>query len=91
MLNTSPSDIPKPQIKKKQERLAKLSVSHLKEEKKDMQYFIKTSDEGVAKELRESGYQELSKSDKFFVFINDTSKLKTFDKEKVIYTNNLCV
>lgn len=56
-----------------------------------MQYFIKTSDEKVAKELRESGYQELSKSGKFFVFINDTSKVKTFDKEKVIYTNNLCV
>lgn len=56
-----------------------------------MQYFIKTSDEEVAKELRESGYQELSKSGKFFVFINDVSKVKTFDKEKVIYTNNLCV
>lgn len=56
-----------------------------------MQHFIQTSDEGVAKELRQSGYQELSKQGKFFVFINDASKVKTFDKEKVIYTNNLCV
>lgn len=56
-----------------------------------MQHFIQTSDEEVAKELRNAGYQELSKQGKFFVFINDASKAKTFDNKKVIYTNNLCV
>lgn len=54
-------------------------------------YFIKTSDEEVAKTLRESGYQELSKQGKYFVFINSASKKKNFDKNKVIYTNTLCV
>lgn len=79
------------QIKKKQERLAKLSVSHLKEEKKDMSHFIKTSDEEVAKQLRAYGYQELSRQGKFYFFINCPSKNKEFDKNKVIYTNTLCV
>ena len=54
-------------------------------------HFIKTSDEGVANELRKSGYQELSKQGKFFVFINSASKQKNFDKNKVIYTDTLCV
>lgn len=54
-------------------------------------YFIKTSDEEVAKTLRENGYQELSKQGKYFVFINSASKKKNFDKNKVIYTNTLCV
>ena len=57
----------------------------------DMSYFIKTSDEKVAEELRTHGYKELSKQGKFFVFINDLSKNQNFNKEKVIYTNTLCV
>jgi len=54
-------------------------------------YFVKTSDEGVAQKLRDGGYQELSKQGKYFVFINSASKTKDFDKNKVIYTNTLCV
>jgi len=56
-----------------------------------MNHFIKTSDEEVAKELRKNNYKELSKQGNFFVFINDASKKQTFDKKKVIYTNNICV
>lgn len=56
-----------------------------------MSYFIKTSDEKVAEELRTHGYKELSKQGKFFVFINDLSKNQNFNKDKVIYTNTLCV
>ena len=35
--------------------------------------FIKTSDEGVAKILREAGYPELKKEGSLFVFINDNN------------------
>ena len=52
---------------------------------------ILISDEEVAKELRKNNFKELSKQGKFFVFINDASKKQTFDKKKVIYTNNICV
>lgn len=54
-------------------------------------HFIKTSDEEVAEKLRSFGYQELSKQGKFFYFINSPSKKKEFDKNKVIYTNTLCI
>ena len=56
-----------------------------------MEHFIKTSDEKVAEELRKAGYQELSKQGKFFFFINNASRAKNYDKNKVIYTNTLCI
>ena len=56
-----------------------------------MNHFVKTSDEEVANKLRALGYQELSKQGKFFCFINNPSRSKEFDKNKVIYTNTLCV
>ena len=49
---------------------------------------IEMTDEEVAKQLREQGFQELSKQDKFYVFINEPSKIKTFDENKIVYTNN---
>jgi hypothetical protein len=60
-------------------------------EKKDVKHFIQTSDEEVAKELRENGYQELSKQGKFFIFINEAKKVKTFDENKIVYTDILSV
>lgn len=56
-----------------------------------MKHFIKTSDETVAEELRNEGYTELSKEGSQFVFINDSKKAKTFDEQKIIYTDNLCL
>ena len=56
-----------------------------------MEHFIKTSDEKVAEELRKAGYQELSKQGRFFFFINSPNRMKNFDKDKVIYTNTLCI
>ena len=56
-----------------------------------MKHFIQTSDEEVAKELRENGYQELSKQGKFFIFINEAKKVKTFDENKIVYTDILSV
>lgn len=56
-----------------------------------MEHFVKTSDEGVANELRKQGFQELSKQDKFYVFINEPSKIKTFDEKKIFYTDKLCL
>ena len=53
--------------------------------------FIKTQDEGLAKRLRFSGYKELKKQGKFFVFINNSDKL-TFsaeDEKKIIRTNKM--
>lgn len=59
---------------------------------KDMaKHFIQTSDEEVAKELRENGYQELSKQGNFFIFINEAKKVKTFDENKIVYTDILNV
>ncbi len=59
---------------------------------KDMvKHFIQTSDEEVAKELRENGYQELSKQGNFFIFINEAKKVKTFDENKIVYTDILSV
>ena len=56
-----------------------------------IQHFIKTSDEKVAQELRDYGYIELSKQGNLYVFINDSKKAKTFDQNKIIYTDNLCM
>ena len=56
-----------------------------------MKHFIQTSDEEVAKELREEGYQELSKQGRFFIFINEAKKVKTFDEDKIVYTDILSV
>lgn len=56
-----------------------------------MEHFIKTTDEEVARKLRSFGYIELSRQGKFYFFINNPSKKKEFDKNKVIYTNTLCV
>lgn len=56
-----------------------------------IKHFIQTSDEEVAKELRENGYQELSKQGKFFIFINEAKKVKTFDENKIVYTDILNV
>ena len=56
-----------------------------------MKHFIKTQDEQVAEQLRKEGYTELSKENNSFVFINDSKKAQTFDKKKIIYTDNICV
>jgi len=56
-----------------------------------MKHFIQTSDEKVAEELRKNGYTELSRQGKFFVFINEATKNKTFDEKKIIYTDILSV
>ena len=54
--------------------------------------FIKTKDEGVARELRQSGFTELGKEGDFYCFINDGNK-KTFDcdNKKIIQTNVLAM
>lgn len=56
-----------------------------------MKHFIKTKDEAVAEEIRKEGYTELSKEGDVFVFINEAKKNQTFDKKKVIYTDNICM
>ena len=53
--------------------------------------FIKTQDEELAKTLRTSGYKELKKQGKFFVFINNGAKY-TFsadEEKKIIRTNKM--
>ena len=52
--------------------------------------FIKTSDEELAKTLRFSGYKELKKQGKFFVFLNNGKLNFTQDqKKKMVYTNKM--
>ena len=52
--------------------------------------FIKTYDEELAKELRLSGYKELKKQGKFFVFVNNgTLHFSAEQSKKMIKTNKL--
>ena len=52
--------------------------------------FIKTSDTELAKQLRVSGYTELKKQGKFFVFINNgVIKFTTEQQKKIVYTNKM--
>ena len=54
--------------------------------------FIKTSDEELAKNLRTSGYKELRKQGKFFVFVNCDKLTFTEDETKhIIYSNKLFI
>ena len=55
-----------------------------------MEKFIKTSDEELARNLRMSGYKELKKQGKFFVFLNNGKLSFSQDQEKkMIYTNKM--
>ena len=52
--------------------------------------FIKTSDEELAGNLRLSGYKELKKQGKFFVFLNNGKLNFTQEQEKkMVYTNKM--
>lgn len=52
--------------------------------------FIKTQDKELAKAMRVSGYHELPKQGKFFVFVNsDKLVFSAEDKKKVILTNKM--
>lgn len=52
--------------------------------------FIKTYDEELAEKLRLSGYKELKKQGKFFVFVNNgTLKFTAEQSKKMVKTNKL--
>ena len=52
--------------------------------------FIKTQDAELAKKLRFSGYKELKKQGKFFVFVNSGKwTFSAEDKKKAIFTNKM--
>ena len=52
--------------------------------------FIKTSDEELAMNLRASGYKELKKQGKFFVFLNNGKMSFTEEQNtKLIRTNKM--
>ena len=56
--------------------------------------FIKTSDEGVAKILRDFGYPELEKEGNLFVFVNDKVKIEQFSEtllDKCVFSNRMCL
>lgn len=55
--------------------------------------FIKTEQETVANELRASGYPELGKEGKFFVFANIGKKINFTedDKKNMVFTNVVCL
>lgn len=55
-----------------------------------MDNFIKTSDEELAKTLRISGYKELKKQGKFFVFLNNGKlEFSQEQEKKMIHTNKM--
>ena len=59
---------------------------------KNNQAFIKTSDEHTAEVLRESGFVELAKENKYWVFLNDEDQMAKFSDEsekKMHYSNKL--
>lgn len=51
--------------------------------------FIKTSDEGVAKILREEGFPELNKEGIYYVFVNnkDITKFSNVPLNKCMFSN----
>ena len=57
--------------------------------------FIKTSDEGVAKILRDAGYPELEKEGNLFVFINNNlQNNKQFNEtplDKCVFSTTMCL
>lgn len=58
----------------------------------DKMNFIKTQDSSVAEELRKNGFQELAKEGQLFCFINNGKiNFASIDKDKVTYTNKICM
>ena len=54
------------------------------------QHFVRTSDERTAKLLREAGLHELAKDGKYWVFVNDITKVDFSSSDlKVGFTNIL--
>lgn len=52
--------------------------------------FIKTSDEELAKELRASGYKELQKQGRLFVFLNNgNASFSAEQDKKMVRTNKM--
>lgn len=52
--------------------------------------FIKTTDVAVAEKLRELGCVELASQNRFFVFVNNPTKLNfSIDNSKVSFSNTL--
>lgn len=52
--------------------------------------FIKTSDSSTAKKLQDAGFVLLSNDGTTYTFINN-GNLSFDNKEKMRYTNNLCI
>ncbi len=54
--------------------------------------FIKTSDEEVAKALREAGYPELNKEGNLYVFINEgNNNYSEAPLGKYVFSNTMCL
>ena len=51
--------------------------------------FIKTTDSETKEYLLQKGFQLVNESNGIATFINDISKMSTFDDKKVAYTNKL--
>ena len=50
--------------------------------------FIRTTDEEVAKKLRESNYQEVGKQGSFYCFVNNgNATFSAEDEKNISYTN----
>lgn len=52
--------------------------------------FIQTSDKETAEKLINLGFKQIYSDGTNYVFINDGKK-QNFEKEKIVYTNNLCI
>lgn len=62
----------------------------MNEEKEMKDFFIKTQDAELAKELRAQGYKELKPQGKFFVFVNNgKANFSAEQSKKVAYTNKM--
>lgn len=57
----------------------------------DKTNFVCTSDEETRKKLLEEGFVEVKNSNGIYTFLFDGKKNFSVDKEKLTFTNNMCI
>lgn len=53
--------------------------------------FIKTKDKETSETLKSEGFQLVDYTDGIWTFMNDSNRPMIFDKNKVTYSNMLCI
>lgn len=63
----------------------------MKEINNQTAHFVKTQDKETAENLIKSGYEPIDYTDGIWTFVNNPNYPLTFDKNKITYSNMLCI